>query len=61
MKKSNKTSYAKAILSKDENTGHFIITEISKDDSKDFDLTEELEQWLGTENIALSIGKDVVE
>jgi len=55
-KNSFKTSFSKATLSKEEEK--YIITEVNKDDTKSYDLSEVLDGIIGLENISLSINKD---
>lgn len=52
-----KYGFSKAELSKDEN-GRYIVTEISKDDSTDYDLSSVLDSFVGESGITISIGMD---
>lgn len=52
-----KYGFSKAELSKDEN-GRYIVTEISKDDSTDCDLSSVLDSFVGESGITISIGMD---
>ena len=55
--KENKTiSFSKAILSKEDDK--YIITEVGKDDSREYDLSEVLDSWLEIENIKITISRD---
>ena len=56
MKESRTVSFSKAIISKEN--GKYIITEIGKDDSREYDLSEVLDNWLEIENIKITISKD---
>lgn len=55
-KSTNKKSFSKAILSKE--SGKYIITEITKDDTKDYDLSKVLDEYIGVEGVNLTIGVD---
>ena len=55
-KKSTKVAFSKA-TSTFEN-GKYTITEITKDDSTDYDLSAVLDSFVGLEGISLSIGVD---
>lgn len=52
-KKSISLKFTKATLSREN--GRYIITEISKDDSKDYDLTEILDGLDGSSDLSVSI------
>lgn len=52
-----KFSFTKGNLTKTED-GRYVLTEISKDDSTDYDLTTVLDQFVGDDGISLSIGVD---
>ena len=56
MRESRTVSFSKAILSKEN--GKYIITEVGKDDSREYDLSEVLDNWLEIENIKITISKD---
>lgn len=59
-KKSISLKFTKATLSREN--GRYIITEISKDDSKDYDLTEILDGLDGSSDLSVSItSEDIVE
>lgn len=59
-KKSISLKFSKANLSKEGD--RYIITEISKDDSKDYDLTEILDNLDGSSDLSISItSEDTVE
>lgn len=59
-KKSISLKFTKATLSKED--GRYIITEISKEDSKDYDLTEILDGLDGRSDLSVSItSEDIVE
>ena len=56
MKESRTVSFSKAILSKEN--GKYIITEVGKDDSREYDLSEILDNWLEIENIKITISRE---
>ena len=56
MKESRTVSFSKAIISKEDDK--YIITEIGKDDSREYDLSEILDNWLEIENIKITISRD---
>lgn len=51
-----KYAFSKATISFEN--GKYTITEISKDDSTDYDLTAVLDSFVGLEGVSLSIGVD---
>lgn len=51
-----KYAFSKAIISFED--GKYTITEISKDDSTDYDLSTVLDSFVGLEGVSLSIGVD---
>lgn len=55
-KKSTKVAFSKASISFED--GKYTITEITKDDSTDYDLSAVLDSFVGLEGISLSIGVD---
>ena len=55
-KKSTKVAFSKATISFEN--GKYTITEITKDDSTDYDLSAVLDNFIGQEGISLSIGVD---
>ena len=55
-KKSTKVAFSKATISFEN--GKYTITEITKDDSTDYDLSAVLDSFIGQEGISLSIGVD---
>ena len=55
-KKSTKVTFSKATITFEN--GKYTITEITKDDSTDCDLTAVLDSFIGQEGISLSIGVD---
>lgn len=55
-KKSTKVAFSKASISFEN--GKYTITEITKDDSTDYDLSAVLDSFVGLEGISLSIGVD---
>lgn len=55
-KKSTKVAFSKASISFED--GKYTITEITKDDSADYDLSAVLDSFVGLEGISLSIGVD---
>ena len=55
-KKSTKVAFSKATITFEN--GKYTITEITKDDSTDYDLSAVLDSFIGLEGISLSIGVD---
>ena len=55
-KKSTKVAFSKASISFEN--GKYTITEITKDDSTDYDLSAVLDSFIGQEGISLSISID---
>ena len=55
MKESRTVSFSKAILSKEN--GKYIITEVGKDDSREYNLSEVLDNWLEIEDVKITISK----
>lgn len=55
-KKSTKVAFSKASISFED--GKYTITEITKDDSTDYDLSAVLDSFIGLDGISLSIGVD---
>lgn len=55
-KKSTKVVFSKATITFEN--GKYTITEITKDDSTDYDLSAVLDSFIGQEGISLSIGVD---
>ena len=55
-KKSTKVAFSKANITFEN--GKYTITEITKDDSTDYDLSAVLDSFIGQEGISLSIGVD---
>lgn len=55
-KKSTKVAFSKASISFEN--GKYTITEITKDDSTDYNLSAVLDSFIGQEGISLSIGVD---
>ena len=55
MRESRSVSFSKAILSKED--GKYIITEIGKDDSREYDLSKVLDDWLEIEDVKITISK----
>lgn len=51
-----KYAFSKATISFED--GKYTITEISKDDSTDYDLSAVLDSFVGLEGVSLSIGVD---
>lgn len=59
-KKSISIKFSKAILAKED--GKYIITEVSKDDSRDFDFSAILDSLDGAEGLSISVtSEDEVE
>lgn len=55
-KKSTMVAFSKATITFEN--GKYTITEITKDDSTDYDLSAVLDSFIGQEGISLSIGVD---
>ena len=55
-KKSTKVAFSKATITFEN--GKYTITEITKDDSTDYDLSAVLNSFIGQEGISLSISTD---
>ena len=55
-KKSTKVAFSKATITLEN--GKYTITEITKDDSTDHDLSAVLDSFIGQEGISLSISTD---
>ena len=55
-KKSTKVAFSKATITFEN--GKYTITEITKDDSTDYDLSALLDSFIGLDGISLSIGVD---
>ena len=55
-KKSTKVAFSKASISFEN--GKYTITEITKDDSTDYNLSAVLDSFIGQEGISLSISTD---
>ena len=55
-KKSTKVAFSKATITFEN--GKYTITEITKDDSTDYNLSAVLDSFIGQEGISLSIGVD---
>ena len=55
-KKITKVAFSKATISFEN--GKYTITEITKDDSTDYDLSAVLDSFIGQEGISLSISTD---
>lgn len=55
-KKSTKVAFSKATITFEN--GKYTITEITKDDSTDYDLSAVFDSFIGLDGISLSIGVD---
>ena len=55
-KKSTKVAFSKATITFEN--GKYTITEITKDDSTDYDLSTVLDSFIGQEGVSLSISTD---
>ena len=55
-KKSTKVAFSKATITFEN--GKYTITEITKDDSTDYDLSAVLDSFIGQEGVSLSISTD---
>lgn len=56
-KKTNSVVFSKGVISQNEE-GTFIFTEIGKDYSKDYNLSEMLRQWIDVDNVSILIKAD---
>lgn len=57
-KKSTKVAFSKANISFDVEKGTYTITEITKDDTNEYDLSAVLDSFVGLDGVSLSIGVD---
>lgn len=57
-KKSTKVAFSKANISFDVENGKYTITEITKDDTNEYDLSAVLDSFVGLDGVSLSIGVD---
>lgn len=55
--RTKKIKYNNATITKDDD-GNFIVVEVTKDDSIESNLTDELEDWVDIEGISITIQKD---
>lgn len=55
-KKSTKVAFSKATITFED--GKYTITEITKDDSTDYNLSAVLDSFIGQEGVSLSISTD---
>lgn len=55
-KKSTKVAFSKATITFEN--GKYTITEITKDDSTDYNLSAVLDSFIGLDGVSLSIGVD---
>lgn len=60
MKDSRSNSFSKAVITMDEETGDFIIEEISKEESIITNLSEIIKSWIGLDGLSLTIKRDVI-
>lgn len=58
MKENKSISFSKATISIDNDTNELIIQEVGKDETKVYNLTQKLSEWVGVEGINLKISKD---
>lgn len=56
MKENRNISFAKATITEED--GEFIITETVKDETKVYNLTNKIREWVGIEGISLKLSKD---
>lgn len=56
-KKNTSIKFSKATISKEED-GRYIITEIGKDDSTEYDFSAVLDKWIGIDGLSISISAD---
>ncbi|MFC0903842.1 hypothetical protein ACFHWD_03940 [Clostridium sp. MT-14] len=58
-KSTNKISFSKATLSKNDK-GEYIVEEINKDDSKIYNLSKELDKFISYEGLSINVSQDCV-
>lgn len=58
-KKTLKLSFSKASLSKDDK-GNYMVEEVSKDDTKTYNLSKALDEFIGLDGLSISIGQDSI-
>ena len=58
-KKTLKLTYNKATLSKNDKN-EYMIEEVSKDDTKTYNLSKALDEFVGLEGLSISIGQDSI-
>lgn len=58
-KKTLKLSFSKTTLSKNDK-GEYMVEEVSKDDTKTYNLSKALDEFVGLEGLSISIGQDSV-
>lgn len=58
-KKSKRVSFSKAVLTKNDK-GEYIVEEINKDESKIYNLSKALDEFLDYEGLSINISQDSV-
>ena len=56
MKETKNVSFSKATITEED--GEFKITEVGKDDSKTYNLTNQIRKWIGEDGLTVTIKKD---
>jgi len=56
MKETKNVSFSKAVITEED--GEFKITEVGKDDSKTYNLTNQIRKWIGEDGLTVTIKKD---
>lgn len=56
MKETKSTKFNKATITEED--GKYIITETTKDDTKVYNLSDKLNEWLNVDGVNLTISKD---
>lgn len=58
-KKTLKLSFSKATLSKNDE-GEYMVEEVTKDDTKTYNLSKSLDEFIGLDGLTISIGQDSI-
>jgi hypothetical protein len=56
MKETKNVSFSKATITEED--GEFKITEVGKEDSKTYNLTNQIRKWIGEDGLTVTIKKD---
>lgn len=57
MKENRSIGFSKATITEED--GNFIITEVTKDEQKVYNLSEKLREWLEVDGVSLTIKRDL--